>query len=221
MGGAKRNTSTSWASMGKPKRGRRSLPNGRSAGSDAGARFIVLYHGLIRSPAFKYLPGDAVKLLLGIWTFHNGQNNGDIAFSVRDAAKFGIGKDAASQALGWLEELRFIECTEPAAMLGRRSRRWRLTEESVGGVKPARDCRQLSDAAAAAIVEQLGAKKRKRLERVLPFQNRSRPGRPDEYVLDAQTQSEAASPGIPVASETARRKRSELTLVMSGTPRQS
>ena len=175
--------------MSKRKPSRRMLANGRSKGTDAGARYVMVYHGMLQCPAFRELPGDAVKVLLGLWMHHNGVNNGDIAFSVRDAAAFGINRDLASEALRWLEALGFIKCTEPAAMLGRRSRRWRLTEESVGDAKATRDCRKLSEAEAAEISAKQRSSKRKRSAPKLAGKNNTRQTRPDEYVRQLLTQT--------------------------------
>jgi hypothetical protein len=177
------------------------LANGRSKGTNAGARYVMVYHSMLHCPAFGKLPGDAVKVLLGLWTPHNGANNGDIAFSVRDAKAFGINYDAASEALRWLEALGFIKCTEPAAMLGRRSRRWRLTEESVGNAKATRDCRKLSEAEAAEIAAGLRARKRKRPAPKLAAKNNTRQIPPDEYVRPLLTQTHVPPCGNSVVSD--------------------
>ena len=181
--------------------GRKMLPNGRSKGTDAGKRWVIVYHDMIKCPAYRELPGDAVKVLLALWTKFNGVNNGDIGFGVRDAAAVGIGRDGTSDALRWLEALGFIECTEAAAMLGRRSRRWRLTEEAIGEAKATRDCRKLSEAQAAAIAAGLKAKRRKRAPPKVGQKNRARPTPPDEYVRPLRTQGAPAPARTGVVSD--------------------
>ena len=203
------------------RRGRQMIANGRSKGTDAGARWVVLYRDMLLCPAFRELPGDAVKVLLGIWTHHNGVNNGEIGFAVRDAAAFGIGRDAASEALRWLEALGFIECTEPAAMLGRRSRRWRLTEEPIGDAKATRDARRLTEAEAAAIAAELRAERRRRPPPKLPAKNNTRPTPPDEYVRPLRTQTRAPPAGNGVVSDTSGRKRLQLVVGASDPSGQS
>ena len=207
--------------MPKRKAGWQMLANGRSKGTNAGARYTVLFHDMLHCPAFQVLPGDAFKVLLGLWTHHNGANNGEIGFGVRDAERFGIGRDAASEALRWLEAMRFIVCTEPAARLGRRSRRWRLTEEPVGDARASRDCRKLSAEQVAAIAAEVRARKRKRLPPNLTVKNNTRPTPPDEYVCPLRTQSRLPPHANGVVSATSGRKQAIGPSFVSGTAGQS
>jgi hypothetical protein len=43
------------------------------------AQHIRLYHSMIKSPAWSALSGDAVKILLDLWHYHDGRNNGQIS----------------------------------------------------------------------------------------------------------------------------------------------
>jgi hypothetical protein len=208
--------------MSKAKKpGRKMLANGRSKGTDAGQRWVILYHDMLKCPAYHELPGDAVKVLLAMWVHFNGMNNGDIGFAVRDAAAVGIGRDVTAEALRWLEALGFIECTEPAAMLGRRSRRWRLTEEPVGEAKATRDCRKLTEAQAAAIAAGLRTKRRKRPPPNVGQKNRARPTPPDEYVRPLRTQGAPAPARTGVVSDPSGRKGLKLVVGSSDPSGQS
>ena len=136
------------------------LPNGRSAG---GEPFVRLSHRLLDSPAFAATSGDAIKLLLVIWRRHNGFNNSGIAFGVGDSQKaIGCGRRRAAEVLAELQAFGLIECAEPAARLGRRSRRWALSEEDVavanGTTRPATyAARRLSQAEVGEISGRLRA----------------------------------------------------------------
>ena len=54
-------------------------------GRNKGSAFIKLDHGLLRSDAWKHLSPDATKVLVDMWLRHNGSNNGEISYSVREA----------------------------------------------------------------------------------------------------------------------------------------
>ncbi len=115
--------------MSNPHRRKRTgaRADGRSRPSDP---FIRVSHRLIDTPAFKRLSPSALKLLLVLWRRHNGRNNGEIPFGVRDAREWGLLHSAAAAALEELRRYGFIECAEESNLCGRRARRWLLTEES-------------------------------------------------------------------------------------------
>ena len=100
-----------------------------------GSRYVGLPHYLLDSIAFKTLPGDAVKLLLYIWKRHNGVNNGEISFGVREAAEIGISKTPASRMLTILIERGFLAIVREGGFnVGdRKTRTWRLTAEPCRG----------------------------------------------------------------------------------------
>ena len=53
---------------------------------DKAARHIRLYHWLLRSEAWQSLSANARAIYIEMATRYNGSNNGQIPFSVRDAA---------------------------------------------------------------------------------------------------------------------------------------
>jgi hypothetical protein len=96
-----------------------------------GDRFVLLPHYMLGCPAFKTLPGDAVKLLLYIWKRHRGINNGEISYGVREAAEIGIPKSRTSRMFAVLTERGFLAVVRDAGFnVGdRKTRTWRLTAE--------------------------------------------------------------------------------------------
>lgn len=100
-----------------------------------GHRYVGLPHYLLDSPAFKTLPGDAVKLLIYIWKRHNGVNNGEISFGVREAVEIGISKTVAARMFAILRERGFLAVVRDGGFnVGdRKARTWRLTAEPYRG----------------------------------------------------------------------------------------
>ena len=81
-------------------------------------------------------------MLLHLWQRHNGSNNGEIVYAVRDAEDEGTGiglsKDQASRALAELIERGFLRVARNSAfkVKTKEARTWTLTAEPVGD-KPA------------------------------------------------------------------------------------
>ena len=75
---------------------KRSKPN--ATGRDTTERFVKLDHFVTNCMAWLSLSGDAVKLLIAVWRRHNGANNGEISFAVREAEEIGLGRNKASKA---------------------------------------------------------------------------------------------------------------------------
>ncbi len=72
-------------------------------GMSSPVRHVRLYHWMLNSPAWQALSLGARSLLIEVWARHNGQNNGEISFSVREAAiKLRVSKDTAAK---WFHEL--------------------------------------------------------------------------------------------------------------------
>jgi hypothetical protein len=89
----------------------------------------------------------------------------ELPFAARDAAPWGIGRTAASEALADLIALGFLACAREAAMLGRLARRWACSElPTMDGrgrtVPPSYAARRLSQAEVDAIVAELAAARR-------------------------------------------------------------
>jgi hypothetical protein len=98
-----------------------------------GSRYVGLPHYMLDCPAFKTLPGDALKLLIYIWKRHNGVNNGEITFAVREAGEGGIGisKSVAARMLEVLIERGFLVIVRNSGfnVKTKLARSWRLTAE--------------------------------------------------------------------------------------------
>jgi len=114
-----------------PKRDRHDRPE----------RFIRLFHDMMHTVAWSRLTPNAKAVLLHIWQRHNGTNNGEISYSVREADDLGIGKSAAAFALRLLIDLGFLRVTEESAfnMKHHKARQWALTTEKLNGAAPTRD----------------------------------------------------------------------------------
>ena len=99
-------------------------------GKRSNGQFLKLPYEWIRHKAWQNLSSDAWRVLIEMHLGFNGHNNGDISFSVRQAADcLHSGKGRASRALNELEEKSFIACTGGSSfnMKQRMARTWRLT----------------------------------------------------------------------------------------------
>lgn len=98
---------------------------------------------MMRSPAFKALSGGALKLLLCVWRRHDGKNNGQISYSVREAVdELGCAPGTAAKWFQELIELGFLAIEKKGAfsVKTKRATEWRITlESSHGGQAPTRD----------------------------------------------------------------------------------
>ena len=99
----------------------------------SGERWVGLPHWMMKSAAFRSLPGDAVKLLLAVWQRHNGVNNGEITFSCREAAEIGLTQSQTARMFDLLVERGFLVCTRSSSFNRKRvARCWRITAEKCG-----------------------------------------------------------------------------------------
>lgn len=112
--------------MSKPKK-RKVLANGRNVCE----RFIALPHYMIRSPAWLTMSAAAKALLIQVWSRHNGMNNGEIAYSVREAAAIGLAKSVTARAFAELVERGFLSVGRASTfnLKTKEARTWRLTAE--------------------------------------------------------------------------------------------
>jgi hypothetical protein len=116
--------------MAKPRNRKKSNAKGRSDTS----RFVRLDYRLLESNAYRSLCPNDRALLVELVMLHNGENNGSLYLSVRDAAaRMGVvDLVAATKSLDNLQAMGFIEKTEDAyfkvkASEKSRARCWRLT----------------------------------------------------------------------------------------------
>jgi len=123
------------------KRRNKSRPN--QTGRSNTSRFARLDYRLLNSNAYRALSPNARALLIEVVMLYNGENNGSLWLSVRDAAhRMGVADvTAASNAFAELQDMGFITMTQDAHFRVKasdtcRARCWRLTWE--GGTGPQR-----------------------------------------------------------------------------------
>lgn len=118
---------------------KRSKPN--STGRNAGEPFIRLPRHMTRSPAWRALSPNAKAILLQVWTRHNGMNNGQISFSVREADEIGMNKNTASRALQDCIDKGFLKVKRQASfnLKTKEAREWEITAEPCDGRAASKD----------------------------------------------------------------------------------
>ncbi len=87
----------------------------RLRAADGAPRFVLLHHWLLKSPAWLALSPNGKAVLLHVWARHNGSNNGQIVYGVRDADEIGLTKDQASRALIELVAIGFLRVVRNSA----------------------------------------------------------------------------------------------------------
>ncbi len=103
--------------------------------TNAAAKHVRFYRWLLDSPAYRSLSPTARCLLVELYSFYSGSNNGWVFLSVRDAAqRLGVGSSTAARAYVDLEDRGFIR---PRVKGGfnvndRRATEWVLTEFALG-----------------------------------------------------------------------------------------
>jgi DNA-binding transcriptional regulator YiaG len=105
-------------------------------------RFLILDHGMIDTTAFLHLSGDALKLLIFVWRRHNGNNNGRISFSIREAMQIvPCSTDKARRLFAELQDKGFLVCELNSNFdwKAKRAREWRITKEQTKDHVPTRD----------------------------------------------------------------------------------
>jgi hypothetical protein len=97
--------------------------------SDPTKRRVELHHYLIKSEAWLSMHSDAKALLIDIWARHNGVNNGEISYSVREAARIGMTQWQASRMFAVLIERGFLVVVRDASFkTGKKlARTWRCS----------------------------------------------------------------------------------------------
>ncbi len=123
----------------KPRRGRIDA-KGRSTGTH---RYVMLYHHLLNSAAYRSLKPPARALLVELRKLYNGSNNGRIGLSVRKAATdIHVAKATASKAFQELQDKGFIKRTLDGSFQfkKRHSSEWELTFEDCDGRSATKEC---------------------------------------------------------------------------------
>ncbi len=127
-------------------------------------RYIKLDHGLMNTDAWQSLSPDATKVLLDLWRRHNGTNNGEIAYSHREAHKClsrahgcNVSTRRATAALNEIQDKGFAVVTKAGSfnIKTKLSRTWRVTAEKVGDDRPTRDFRgwQIQNTATTTVAD--------------------------------------------------------------------
>ena len=89
---------------------------------------MPLPYALLKSPAWRSLSGNAVRLFLELHTRFNGGNNGVLTLSYAEAAEaLGMGKATVQRAYAELVEHGFLALEKEGNWYHRRAHEWRLT----------------------------------------------------------------------------------------------
>ena len=102
-------------------------------------RHVRLYHWMLNRPAWRALSPGASRLLIEVWARHNGQNNGQISYSAREAAKaLSISKNTATKWFSELEDKGFLKARQRGSFnwKGGKATTWELTMERCGDQPP-------------------------------------------------------------------------------------
>ena len=79
-------------------------------------RHIRLYHTITGCEAWRHLSGNAIKVLISLARFNDGESNGRILFGERTgAAETGLSRNTVRRALKELIDKGFIAVTKPGA----------------------------------------------------------------------------------------------------------
>ena len=123
----------------------------RDFGCRSANSFIKLDHGLLKSEAWQHLSPDATKVLLDLWSRHNGINNASIGYAHRTAREClcrahgrQISRRRATAALQEIQDKGFAVITKDSTFTTKTklAREWRLTAEKAGDERPSRDFRK-------------------------------------------------------------------------------
>lgn len=107
-----------------------------------GEPFALAPHALLKSEAHRLLSLRAKAVLMGLYSLHNGFNNGSLGCSIdRIGELIGVNNPKANcRAFHELEAYGFIRCTKEYNSPARMAREWRLTfvqTGATGAFKPA------------------------------------------------------------------------------------
>ena len=99
-----------------------------------GNRFVALPHYLLNSEAWLTMSPPAKALLIEVWKRHNGVNNGEISYSVREAAVIGLSRSAAARAFQELQDRGFLRMVRASSftLKTKEARTWQITAEKRG-----------------------------------------------------------------------------------------
>ncbi|QHQ34885.1 helix-turn-helix domain-containing protein [Algicella marina] len=91
-------------------------------------QYAPLSYALLKSPAWRSLSGNAVRLFLELHTRYHGTNNGSVRLSFEEASKaLGIGKATVQRAFKELQAKGFLVLVNEGNWYNRRAHEWRIT----------------------------------------------------------------------------------------------
>lgn len=107
-------------------------------------RHVRIFHSMMETDAWRAASGNSIKVLLALVRKDNGERNGQLAFSCREAADLtGLSVRTCQRCLKELERLGFIRCTEKGAFNRKtlHASLWRYTWQAwpEGKMGPTRD----------------------------------------------------------------------------------
>ncbi len=111
-------------------------------GRNDGAKHVRMYWWLLDCAAYRHLSCYGRALLVELIYRHNGENNGSIGMSVREAAdRLGVALNTALKALAELQDKGFIRTAKAGSFTHKRrhATEWTLTMFTVGDTKPTKD----------------------------------------------------------------------------------
>ena len=102
-----------------------------ATGRNATSRFVGLPHYLLKSSAWLTMTPNAKALLIEVWRRHNGSNNGEISYAVREASEIGLSSSTAARAFTELVDRGFLRVRRQSrfALKTKEARTWELTAE--------------------------------------------------------------------------------------------
>ena len=114
---------------------------GRSKNPDG--QFVLLYHTLLRSDAWRSLNGSTVRVYLELHMRYMGSNNGELFIGMDKIAKnLCISKSTVSSAFKELQAKGFIVKTKDGRWVRGQAAVWRLTTQKVKNMPPTNDWKQ-------------------------------------------------------------------------------
>ena len=100
-------------------------------------QYVTLNHNMLKSPQFRSLNGNDVRVLLEICSRHNGFNNGHIGAGLEDIANtLMISKSTVQRSLQKLQRTKFLKLRKKGRFMGRIASEWEITFLPSEGYKP-------------------------------------------------------------------------------------
>jgi hypothetical protein len=99
-------------------------------------QFVLLPYSMLQHPNFLNLSSDSRAVLLDMHLGYHGHNNGEISYSVRQAAAcLSSGSERAKRALDKLQNKKFIVCHKDSNfnLKLNKAREWEITHQPMNG----------------------------------------------------------------------------------------